>query len=99
MAKLYVTELKSLVMSDQGAVQVGKWPPEASQVVVIGGGSLSSAAFQGTTQFLRLESDVVCSFEVGANPTATANSARMAADSPEYIAVNPGDKIAVITNT
>ena len=35
----------------------------------------------------------------GADPTATADSKRMAAGQTEYFTVAPGDKVAVITNT
>ncbi|MBP9714802.1 MAG: hypothetical protein KBD60_14140, partial [Sterolibacterium sp.] len=67
--------------------------------VVIGGGSLQSAAFNGATRVVRLHTDAICSVAFGANPTATANTKRMAANSTEYFGVEPGHKVAVITNT
>ena len=68
--------------------------------VAIGGASAQSAAFNTNTQIVRIEADAVCSVEIGgANPTATATSQRMSAGQTEYFAVNPGEKLAVITNS
>jgi orotate phosphoribosyltransferase len=48
---------------------------------------------------VRVHTDAICSIAYGANPTATINSFRMNANTTEYFGVNPGDKIAVISNT
>lgn len=100
MAKLYITEFRSLGTDAFGnPVASGILPPLATQTVAIGGTSTQSAAFNAATKVIRIHTDVICSFEVGTNPTATANSARMAAGQTEYISVIPADKIAVISNT
>ena len=100
MAKLYITEFKGLGTDGFGnAVSTGILPPVTTQTVDIGGTSTQSAAFNASTKVIRVHTDVICSFEVATNPTATANSARMAAGQTEYLSVIPGDKIAVITNT
>jgi hypothetical protein len=103
MAKLYVTEYPDL----PGAFatytpQVVRDPPIVDQTpVVIGVGALQSAAFSSLTKIVRLHADVVCSILIGpaATTTATANSARMAANQTEYRMVIPGHVVSVITNT
>jgi DUF917 family protein len=100
MTTLYITEGRLAGAGGlQGTPMMGM-PKVAGQTVAIGATTVQSAAFNANTQIIRLESDVVCSVEIGgANPVATAASQRMAAGVPEYFAVTPGDKLAVITNT
>jgi hypothetical protein len=59
------------------------------------------AAFNAKTRFVRLHTDAVCSIKFGTNPTASATTARMAANSTEYSSVPPNQayKVAAITNT
>lgn len=96
MATLYVAEFATLGSS---GAQVVMATPLAEQVVAIGGSSASSARFGGATRFIRVHTDSVCSILVGASPTATTTQMRLSADQTEYFGVQPGDKIAVITNT
>jgi hypothetical protein len=97
MAKLYVTEYGG---AGPNMAQVVQTPPIVEQTpVVIGAGSLKSAAFDAATTVVRLHTDAICSIAFGTDPTATANSQRMAADTTEYFAVKFGYKVAVITNT
>lgn len=100
MAKLYITEFNRLKRPGSDTAQIGSLSTGTDQSpVVISGSSTPSAAFATDTQFIRVHTDAICSVAYGANPTATANSFRMAADQTEYFGVNPGDKIAVIANT
>lgn len=100
MAILDVTEYASLALDAQGRhILVGKEPSITTQQVAIGGGSTQSVALQGHTKFVRLHTDAACRVAIGPNPTAAATSMRMAANQTEYLGVNPGDKIAVITTT
>lgn len=94
MATLYVTEFRMA-----GFVGVAKAPAVTDQAVAIAGASAQSAAFNGATTLIRVHTDAICSIAIGTNPTATAAKARLAANQTEYYAVNPGDKIAVITNS
>jgi len=77
-------------------------PPEATQVVAIGGTSTPSAAFGPSTRMLRVQSDVNCSIMVspapGATPVADTTQHRLAAGQTEYLSVKPGDLIAVVAN-
>jgi len=99
MATLFITELEAPPLSNGGVLAVAKLPSVAQQTVAVGAGSLQSNAFNALTKLVRLHTDVVCSVNIGANPTASATTMRLAANSTEYFAVNPGDKVAVITNS
>ena len=96
MAKLYVAEFER---PRNQWVNVGNAPPVTEQNVAIGGSSTQSSAFSAQTAIIRVATDAICSIAIGTNPTATANSMRMAADQVEYFSVQPNQKIAVITNT
>lgn len=68
--------------------------------VVIGGGSLASSPFGANTTLIRVHTDAICSFVVGApGVTALATDSRMVAGQTEYFAVAPGEVIATITNS
>jgi hypothetical protein len=97
MAKLYVTEYAGMGWAHS---QTAIAPPIVEQTpVVIGAGSLKSAAFDAATTVVRIHTDAICSIAFGTDPTATANHQRMAADTTEYFSVKFGHKVAVITNT
>jgi hypothetical protein len=99
MATLYVTEFATIPNIRGNVGQLAPRPALTTQTVAIGGTSTQSSAFGTTTRYIRVHTDAICSTAVGANPTATTSSERMAADQTEYWAVQPGDKIAVISNT
>ena len=102
MAKLYISEYAEIAHQPYGAEAISAMqePAIADQTpVVIGAGSLQSSAFNGATRVVRVHTDAICSIAFGVNPTATANNKRLAANSTEYFGVEPGQKLAVITNT
>lgn len=100
MAKVFITEYEAFKRDAKGQVIEGANQPFlAQQVVAITGASVQSVAFNAATTFIRISADAIASFEIGANPTATANSDRLPANWPEIMGVRGGDKIAVITNT
>lgn len=96
MATLYITEFRD-ISNPNAPIAPGE--AIASQTVAIGGSSTQSSAFNAQTRYVRLHTDAICSIAFGSDPTATATTARMAADATEYFTVNPGSKVAVITNT
>lgn len=103
MAKLYVTEYSDEGQTVRGAAQVAAQNALVidQTPVVIGAGSLTSAAFAATTVLVSIHTDSICSIAFGTAPTATVNSKRMAADQEQYYSVVPGSafKVAVIANT
>lgn len=99
MAKVYITEYIRMPADTRGLVPAGDEPGVTTQTVAIGGASVQSSAFNAATKFIRLHTDAICSVEFGSNPTATANSARLAANTTEFFGVRAGHKVAVITNT
>lgn len=75
------------------------WPSiflGTSQKVTVGASSTQSAAVQ--SKLVRIFSNVDCFIATGTNPTAVADGTNMIipAGFVEYIAINVGDKIAVI---
>jgi hypothetical protein len=100
MSALYVTEFESITPTTEGgAAQVARAPAVVDQTpVTISGTSAQSAAFGKSTKYVRLHSDVICSVSFGANPTASTNNMRFAANQTEYFGVTPGMKVAVISN-
>jgi hypothetical protein len=102
MATLYITEIQALGKdAKSNLAQIAQMPPVAEQTVAIGGASVKSNAFNKKTGLVRIHTDAVCSIAWGTDPTASAATARMAADQTEYFSVPPGQdfKIAVISNT
>jgi|SRR5712671_3998329 len=101
MAVLYVTEFNTIGGGGNHPISGAQYPAVAEQTVVITSPSTQSAAFNKNTTFIRVHNDVICSIEIGANPTASLTTARMAAGQTEYFSIPPNlnFKIAVITNT
>lgn len=99
MAKVYITEHTRPTLYAGSLLPVATMPPLATQTVAIGASSAQSSAFNSKTKMVAVHTDAICSIEFGPNPTATANSKRLAANTTEYFEVAPGDKVAVITNT
>jgi hypothetical protein len=99
MAILYISEYNSLFAVPGQVGQMAMGAPVVQQTVAIGAGSVQSAALGGTSNFIRVHTDVICSIAFGTNPTATVTSMRLAANQTEYFGVGPGTKVAVIANT
>lgn len=99
MAVLFISEYDNVARDNVGMVQAGQEPSITTQTVAIGAGSTQSNAFNANTKFVRIHTDAICSVAFGANPTASATTARLAAGQTEFFGVRPGHKVAVITNT
>jgi hypothetical protein len=103
MSTLYVTELSSLGIDAGGQnIMAPAMPPAVEQTVSIGSGSAPSAPFGGTTRFVQLHCDAICSIAFGLPaapaPQATTSNQRMAANETRFYTVAPGMTVAVITN-
>jgi hypothetical protein len=59
----------------------------------------NSTAFAAGTHAIRVVSSTRCHLAFGASPTATTSSPALPANSPEFIVVAPGQKIAAIRTT
>lgn len=95
-ASCYVSEF---TRAADGGVQVATQPATVDQTAVaVSASSAQSAAFKSSTNLIRINCDVVVSFVVGTNPTATANNARLPTGVVEYFKVTGGQLIAFITN-
>lgn len=100
MAILYGSEYADIVSTVRGGTAIPKDPPLASWTIAIGGVSVQSPAFNANTKFVRIHSDAICSIKNNlSNPVATATDDRWAANQTEFRGVDPGNKLAVITNT
>jgi len=102
MASVYITEFAHQGQDfDSRPMSMPREPRVANQVVVIGAGSVQTAASNPSTTFVRVHAGAICSIEFGTNPTAATSTRRMAANSTEYFSVPKGQsfKMAVITNT
>jgi len=99
MAVLYINEFSVTGGRSNFDIQGALVAPIVSQTVAITAGSVASAAFNTNTNFVRVNTDAVCSVAFGSAPTATAAKMRLAQNQTEYFSVNPGDKVAVITNS
>ena len=100
MAKLYISEYKTLTRDNRGHMLPGGQEPGAvEQSVAIGGGSLQSEPFGEGTRFIRVNTDTACSLIFGDDPVATTDAKRLPANATEYFGVQPGMKLAVIANS
>ena len=69
-------------------------------------GANSALSFNASVQSAALDAEIVriqatenCHIVIGTNPTATVSDTPLTKDSPQYIHIDPGAKIAVIKNT
>jgi hypothetical protein len=105
MATVYIEEFSAIGQQlptdgrQASLPQCARQPSVAAQTRSASGSTAQSSAFNVATRFVRVHTDAIISYKFGANPTAATTDPRMAADTTEYFAVNPGDKLAVITNT
>lgn len=100
-SKLFVSEYSTLASTNSGgsSAQIASEPIVTDQVVDFSGGAAASTAFNASTRFVRLQCDTRCAIRVTtAGTAATTSNKPLAADSPEYFGVLPGDKVSVIAS-
>lgn len=100
MATLFISEHTAGALA---GTQAAAWPMLAKQTVPIGAAT-KSEPFGESTRLIRINVDAACSFEVGPDSvdkplSVDLTSPRLSANQTEYLIVNPGDRIAVITNS
>jgi hypothetical protein len=97
MATLYVAEFQDTAKTmNTGSIQAPQHPPIAEHTLSIGGSSQVSNAFAAHARLIRVNTDAVCHVAIGADPTATTGSMRLAENQTEFFGVKGGHKIAVI---
>jgi len=99
MSTLRIREFQIAPLVSGVSLQVWPEPGTDQTPVTVSGTSAQSAAFDGKTKYVAITCDGIFSYVVGSNPTATANHFRVPADQIICFSVQPGDKIAAITNT
>lgn len=70
--------------------------PGTTQTVAYDASVACTNAFSSQTRSIRVSADSACHIKVGGTPTATTSDPLLPANWAEYIAVNPGEKIAAI---
>lgn len=98
MADCYIEEYGN-VGSGGGSYFAGGVPPApplAVQKITIGT-STQSSAFNAKTQMIALVADGACHFQIGENPTASATTQFLPANTVRLLGVPAGYKIAVST--
>jgi hypothetical protein len=96
---LFITEFTQEGIDALGRIMpCAKQLPVAQQKINITSSSVQSAGLNANTTLVRLHPTLDCCVLFGGNPTATANTMRIAANQTEYFCVqaNSGFRIAVI---
>ena len=96
MATLLITEFDEVayVSARQTVVPVGIVPPIAEQSVTYTT-SAQSAAFNASTRFIRVIADADAHLSFGTNPTATASTQLIPANTEIWRMVAAGHKVSV----
>lgn len=102
-SKCFISEYGVLASTFSGPLaQIAAEPSVTVQTPVdFSGGVASSSAFNSGTRYIRLMCDTRAAFKVRpacSGASATTSSPPIAADSPEYFGVQPGDCISAIAS-
>ncbi len=97
---LFISEYNRAAPQDNSVIQVAVEPALVDQTPVnYGAGAATSAAFGAQTNLIRLMCDTRCAIRIStAGTAATTSNKPMAADTPEYFGVRPGDVVSVIAS-
>lgn len=96
MSIVSVTQFSAVGVVSNGSLMCPQAPFVATEDINASTVSAQSAAFDGQTRFVRVVSDANVRVRFGSDPTAVVTDMPIRANSPEFVAVVPGDKIAVI---
>ena len=86
MPTIYIEEYQKLAQDDNGRV-IGPDNLITTQKITIAASSASSSAFNSKTNFLVVEADTPCQFEIATTPTADTNSQYLSADNRKLVPV------------
>ena len=93
MATLWIREYSSLAR--RGSVPV-PMEPGVDQATVTFSTTTPSAPFAAGTTFITMIGSAAFHYVVGSNPTATTGALKWPADTPLYLGVTAGQKVAVV---
>jgi hypothetical protein len=98
MALMYIAEYAELARDEDGnVIQAGKEPALARQFITFTGTAGASAAFNNSTNFVRIYCDTAGFLAFGLTPTAvTAQDTPVAATTAEYFGVIPGHQVSAV---
>lgn len=97
MAICIVEEYQSMHGDNQGRPLPIPGDFLASQSIAVSGTSAAMTnAVQGRTSFVCLVADVACHFRMGSSPTAVTTDRFLPANTPRFMPIAPGEKVAVI---
>ena len=98
MALMYIAEYAELAKDKDGnVVQAGKEPALARQYITFTATAGASAAFNDSTNFVRIYCDTAAFLSFGLSPTAvTAQDTPIAATTAEYFGVIKGQKVSAV---
>ena len=94
MATAYITEYNTFGVQ-QGNVSSAAFEPAVADQTVSFTTATQSAAFNDDTKFIRLIADANCNLAFGANPTATASTQFVPANTEVWRGVAAGHKVSV----
>ena len=94
--RVWITEFASLASAEgAGTLQVARLPAVTRQLLDVTSGVQTSAAFNLSTNFIRVICEVQCAVR-GDGVAATANDLLIPAFGAEYFGITPGSTISVI---
>lgn len=102
MANLRIQEYLGISRGNGNPAQAIAGPPLIEQTpIAIAGASAQSAVFGVKSHIICVQAEAICAVYVGGtNPVATAGtSQRLVAGQTAYFGVQPGEKLAVISDT
>ena len=100
MPTLYISEFATCAIDARGQpVAAPDYPTTVPDYIVdITVASLQSQQFSGHTRFIQFTTDARCSIVISANPVATTINCPVNVGDKSFVGVQPGDRIAVISN-
>ncbi len=100
LSTLFISEFATCAIDGRGQpVAAPDYPTVVpDQIVDITVGSLQSQPFSGHTRFIQFTTDARCSYVISADPVATTINAPVNVGDTRFVGVQPGHRIAVISN-
>lgn len=100
MATFYISEFATCAIDARGQpIAAPEYPTTVpDHIVDITVGSLQSQPFSGNTRFIQFTTDARCSIVITENPVATMINGPVNVGDKQFVGVQPGHRVAVISN-